>query len=342
MKLFGVKFAPINIPIRRRLQTLAAATGIIFLIGGGYVAILVMAYILIFTRFYWLGLIYIAWIYYDRKTAEQGGRRSKWVRNWSWWYYYRDYFPIKLVRTDNADLDPSRNYLLCCFPHGLLCTGPFACFATDTCDFKQIFPGITPYMLTLGMHFNRPFFRELIFGLGTASASAKSINYLLGGPGTGRAAALPVGGAAESFYCRPGQYKIVLKRRKGFVKLALKNGSPLVPVISFGETDLFSQVENPEGSFMKAVQEFLRKATGIAPIMFFGRGFFQYNFGLVPHRTAVTTVVGSPLEVGKIENPTDEQINEVHEKFTQHLVKMFEQEKHKYLENPDETQLIID
>lgn len=66
--------------------------------------------------------------------------------------------------------------------------------------------------------------------------------------------------------------------------------APLVPVISFGETDLFNQVENPEGSFLRKLQEFLRKVTGIAPIMFIGRGFFQYNFGLVPRRSPVTTV----------------------------------------------------
>lgn len=73
-------------------------------------------------------------------------------------------------------------------------------------------------------------------------------------------------------------------------RLKLFYRAPLVPVISFGETDLYSQVEHPEGSFMRSVQEFLRKATGIAPIMFVGRGFFQYNFGLAPRRSPVTTV----------------------------------------------------
>lgn len=60
--------------------------------------------------------------------------------------------------------------------------------------------------------------------LGSCSASAKSINHLLGSPGGGRMVILAVGGAAESFYCQPGSYRIILKRRKGFIKLALKNG----------------------------------------------------------------------------------------------------------------------
>lgn len=75
MNILGIKFAPVNVPLRRRLQTFAAASGILFLIAGGYVGLILMAYILIFTKYYWLGLIYIAWIYYDRKSADQGGRR---------------------------------------------------------------------------------------------------------------------------------------------------------------------------------------------------------------------------------------------------------------------------
>jgi len=37
----------------------------------------------------------------------------------------------------------------------------------------------------------------------------------------------------------PGTFNVVLGRRKGFVRLALQTGSSLVPVVSFGENDLF-------------------------------------------------------------------------------------------------------
>lgn len=99
-----------------------------------------------------------------------------------------------------------------------------------------------------------------------------------------------VGGAQEAFYCIPGQYKLVIKNRKGFCKLALQNGAPLVPVFSFGETDVFSQVKNPEGSTVRNIQEWLKKRINMAPAIPLGRGFFQYNYGIVPHRKPVTTV----------------------------------------------------
>lgn len=52
--------------------------------------------------------------------------------------------------------------------------------------------------------------------------------------------------------------------------------------------------------------------------------------------------VGSPLELPKIEEPTTEQINEYHKKFTDHLVELFEMQKHNYLKNADTIFLELD
>ena len=71
----------------------------------------------------------------------------------------------------------------------------------------------------------------------------------------------------------------------------------LVPVYAFGETDLYYQVPNPEGSIVRTIQETFKKYTGYPLFYFFvsGRGFFQYTFGILPHRRPVYTV-------GKSEN----------------------------------------
>lgn len=52
----------------------------------------------------------------------------------------------------------------------------------------------------------------------------KSIMNLLGPQRTGKAGVLVVGGAAESLKSQPGTYRIVIKNRKGFVRVALKAG----------------------------------------------------------------------------------------------------------------------
>lgn len=59
---------------------------------------------------------------------------------------------------------------------------------------------------------------------GLNAVSEKSINWILGSLGKGRVAIIVVGGAAEASYTKPGTYKIILEKRKGFCRLALQNG----------------------------------------------------------------------------------------------------------------------
>ncbi|CAH1118870.1 unnamed protein product [Phaedon cochleariae] len=339
MDFFGIQFAPLNVPLERRLQTVSAAAWMVTMAFGGFIGSLLAIYLIFFWRFWWLLTIYLTWIWtIDRHKAERGGRPFKWVRSWTWWRYNRDYFPLRVERVPFVELDPKRNYLFACFPHGMLSSGAFNAFGTEFSDFRSIFPHHDPRVVTLAQHYQMPFFRDLALGMGGISSSSASIDYVLSRPGGGYVCVLMVGGAAEAFYCKPGDYKVILKQRKGFVRLALKNGTPIVPVFSFGEIDLFDQLE---GSMLRNFQEKIRKWIGLAPVLPVGRGFFQYSFGIIPRRRPVTTVVGKPLDVPKIENPSREEVEEYHAKFVQCLTELFEEQKYNYLENPEEKKLII-
>lgn len=59
---------------------------------------------------------------------------------------------------------------------------------------------------------------------GACAATKESIEWNLTKEGTGNALVLVVGGAAEVLDAHPGQVKLILKKRKGFIKLALKHG----------------------------------------------------------------------------------------------------------------------
>ncbi|XP_066145473.1 diacylglycerol O-acyltransferase 2-like [Euwallacea fornicatus] len=340
MEIGGISFAPLKVPMDRRLQTLAAGAAFVWLIFGGFICVIFSIYLILFTKFWLLTIAYLLWVmFWDKPISQQGGRPWKWVRGWRWWKYLKAYFPTTLERLPWVELDPKKNYLFCCFPHGMLSLGVFCSFGTEYGEFNTHFPYHKPHIVTLSQHYIMPFFREMALSLGGISAEAAAIDYVLKYPEGGHACILMPGGAQESYYCKPGQYKIILKKRKGFVKLALKNGSPLVPVLSFGETDTFDQVE---GATLRKVQEFLRKRIGIAPVVPVGRGFFQYTFGLVPRRKPIWVVVGKPMNIPKIENPTNEQIEQYHSMFVDCLQKMFEEQKFNYLEDPENKKLIIE
>lgn len=202
------------------------------------------------------------------------------------------------------------------------------------------------------MHMYTPIFRELILGWGMATASANSITTLLtqssevDNPSnrdgfTSNGVMLLVGGAREALYAHRNVYKIVLKQRRGFIRIAMKTGTSIVPIISFGETGVFDQPANPPGSMMRKMQELIKKYTGIAPILFNGRGFFQYNFGVIPKRCPITQVVGAPIELAKNPDPSIEEINEVHVTFCKALQDLFEAHKSVYIENSEKVQLEI-
>jgi len=142
-----------------------------------------------------------------------------------------------------------------------------------------------------------------------------------------------VGGAAEALDAHPGSFVLTLQGRQGFVRVALTHGSSLVPVISFGETDVWRQMDNPPGSRLRNIQMCLMKRLGFSIPLIKGRGIFNYDFGLLPHRRPITSIVGEPIPLPKIERPTQEDINKYHQKYIGALQDLFDRYKGEYAPN---------
>ncbi|XP_020665348.3 2-acylglycerol O-acyltransferase 2 [Pogona vitticeps] len=322
-----IEFAPRSIPLERRLQTASVVQWVFSFMGLGLCCIAVFVGLL-FTRFWILSVLYSAWWVYDWDTPNKGGRKIKWIRNSVIWRYMRDYFPVTLVKT--ADLDPTQNYLFGFHPHGVLVAGAFINFCTEATEFSKIFPGLSPHLMMLGLFFRAPFFRDYIMSGGLVTSDKESAYYILRKPGGGNILTIAVGGAQEALDARPGAYKLLLANRKGFVRLALQHGIRLVPVFSFGENELFDQVENPKGSWLRCIQDFLQKYMGISLPLFHARGIFQYSFGLLPYRRPICTVVGKPIHVEKKPNASEEEVDKLHQVYMEELSKLFEDHKLKY------------
>ena len=69
---------------------------------------------------------------------------------------------------------------------------------------------------------------------------------------------------------------------------------------------------------------------GFAPPIIYGRGVFWKDFGFLPHRRPVTSVVGAPIPVEATPNPTDEQVDKIHKQYVDALKKLFDDQKDKY------------
>ncbi|XP_035481059.1 2-acylglycerol O-acyltransferase 3b [Scophthalmus maximus] len=284
------------------------------------VACYILFVYLMFTWLWPLPTLYFIWMVMDWQTPERGGRRSSFMRKWTVWKHHRDFFPIKLVKT--AELNPNKNYILGCHPHGIMSAGAFACFTTESCGFSEVFPGVRASLAILAGLFRIPFFREYIMFAGLCPVSKPSLVHLLSKSGEGNAVVIVIGGAAESLASSPGVNTLVVKHRKGFVRLALEFGADLVPVYSFGENELFRQLIFSEGSLSRRLQDLFKKIMGFAPCLFVGE-----HLAIMPYRIPVTTVVGSPIPVPKRVTPTEAEVDHYHGLYIEALSKLFHEHK---------------
>ena len=143
----SIEFAPLSMPFSRRLQTLAVIA-VTLLLGFGPIVGTVTFVFLLFTPIFFISVIYITVLFlWEHDRPSRGGRRINFMRRLPIWRYMCDYFPIKLIKT--TDLNPSKNYIFGYHPHGVISSGAFGSFGTEGAGFSQLFPGITPHLLTL-------------------------------------------------------------------------------------------------------------------------------------------------------------------------------------------------
>lgn len=175
----GIRFAPWNVPLQRRLQTAAVLVHILT-IG------------LLVSSFFFLCAIPLLWpiiipylIYVLMSRAPTSGelsQRREWLRRSPFWSLFASYFPARLHRTQ--ELPATRKYIFGYHPHGIISVGAWAAFATEALGFAQLFPGIVNTLLTLDSNFRIPLQAQYALAMGLASVSRESCENLLtkGGP----------------------------------------------------------------------------------------------------------------------------------------------------------------
>ncbi|KAI0478553.1 diacylglycerol acyltransferase-domain-containing protein [Xylariaceae sp. FL0804] len=325
-----IRWAVRNVPFKRRSQTM------VVLMHSLSIALSVSIFFgLCANPFAWpLLLIYLLHVL-SSKAATDGSLsyRSEWFRRSSLWHLFAGYFPAKLHKTH--DLPPTRKYIFGYHPHGIISHGAWAAFATEALGFSEKFPGITNSLLTLDNNFRVPLYREYVLSMGVRSVSKESIVNILtrGGPngeGMGRGVTVVVGGARESLEAQPGMLRLILKERKGFIKLAVRCGADLVPVLAFGENDIYDQLRPREHPWLHKVQKLILKVWKFTLPFIHGRGIFNYDVGLMPYRRPLNVVVGAPIKVRQSATVDPEEIARLHGLYVAELQKLWDTYKDEF------------
>lgn len=329
--LLSIRWAPLNIGLERRLQTLLVLchtlTIAFFLAFFFFTCAIPLSWPLLLPY-----LIYIT-LFSTAPTSGTLSGRCDFLRSLRVWSLYTSYFPARLHRSES--LLPTRKYIFGYHPHGIISHGAFAAFATEALGFAKLFPGITNTLLTLDANFRIPFYREYAMAMGVASVSRESCENILtkggaDGEGMGRAITIVIGGARESLDALPHSLRLVLKRRKGFIKLAIRTGADLVPVLAFGENDLYEQVRSDQHPLIHKFQMLIKHFMGFTIPLFHARGIFNYDVGLLPYRRPLNIVVGRPIQVVRQQDRDkidDEYINGLHAEYVKELGRLWEEWK---------------
>lgn len=322
-----IRFAPLNVPLQRRLQTLAVLMHTMSIVG-----LLGVFFMLCSIPLLWPILVpYLIYVLFsDAGTNGKLNHRNERWRSAKVWSLFASYFPARLHRSQ--ELEPTRKYIFGYHPHGIISHGAFAAFATEALGFSQLFPGITNTLLTLDSNFRTPLYREYALRMGLASVSRESIQNILSkggqnGEGMGRAVTIVVGGARESLESSPGTIRLILRRRKGFVKMAIRTGADLVPVLAFGENEIYQQVDATSHPYLHKFQLLVKKIMGFTVPLFHARGVFNYDVGMMPYRRPLNVVVGRPIRVVQEEHPGKEHVDRVHEEYIKELMRLWDEWK---------------
>jgi 2-acylglycerol O-acyltransferase 2 len=135
------------------------------------------------------------------------------------------------------------------------------------------------------------------------------------------------GGLDEQLETIHGRERVVLKKRFGFVKLAMQHGVPLVPTYVFGSSDLYYTSRLLHGS-----RKTLAKLFRVALPLYSGCwGLCTYPWPRgFPLPVPQHVVFGDPILVPRRDEPTHAEVEAEHARFVQALTTLFDEHKDRF------------
>jgi diacylglycerol O-acyltransferase 2, plant len=115
---------------------------------------------------------------------------------------------------------------------------------------------------------------------------------------------------------------LYLNNRLGFIKLALQQGVPIIPCFCFGLRKTFN-FWIPRNKVLTDIGRYF----GVLPMLFFG----VWNLPFSPGKPVdYVNLIGSPIKIPKIENPSEKEIEKYHGLFIKALSELYEGNKNEF------------
>eukprot|EP00560_Eucampia_antarctica_P003255 CAMPEP_0197840574 /NCGR_PEP_ID=MMETSP1437-20131217/45681_1 /TAXON_ID=49252 ORGANISM="Eucampia antarctica, Strain CCMP1452" /NCGR_SAMPLE_ID=MMETSP1437 /ASSEMBLY_ACC=CAM_ASM_001096 /LENGTH=338 /DNA_ID=CAMNT_0043450205 /DNA_START=103 /DNA_END=1119 /DNA_ORIENTATION=+ len=227
---------------------------------------------------------------------------------------YFDYEEIHEVSNDDLrkDLKEKKKFIMACQPHGVISFVGICSWASAPQEFRSLKTAVASVLLSI------PILKNVMGIFSLTDASGKNVRRILQkGQGLDGCIILYIGGIAELFKSSRKEERLYLKKRKGFIKVALREGVDIIPVYLFGNTSVLTVMKT--GPLAQLSRKFQVSLT-----YFWG----QYNLP-IPRPDKLLYVRGKPLGLPHIPEPTDEDINKWHAKYCDEVSRLFNENKDK-------------
>ena len=219
---------------------------------------------------------------------------------------------------------PKGKFMMLCSPHGAYAfSGTTWIGPQFRLALLKEYQHVNLFYAVASVLFYIPVVREIILMMGCREATRSTIVKLALHKTSPCSVAILPGGMYEQICTRHDEERHYVQKRLGFVKLALELGLPMVPMVGFGENQLFTT----HYKFGNNFRHWLLSTLSM------GVPFITGRFGctLIPHPITVTHVYGKAVKVAKTENPTEKQIEEAYGRYVAEVTRLFNKHAKRFL-----------
>ncbi|KAJ2860154.1 diacylglycerol O-acyltransferase 1 [Coemansia aciculifera] len=273
-------------------------------------------------------VVYLLFCFFDPRPYDGVGRRISHIHKLPIWAHVNAYFQPKMVFEE--PLDPRKKYVFGAHPHGVISYVAQLIAGTTGLGIESHFPGLVVRGVTMPATFCIPLFRDYALAMGCLSCDRNSIRRILSDRHhkLHQSLLIVVGGADESMLAHEHSADLVLLKRRGFVREAIRAGCDLVPIYNFNENSIYKLVPNHPGTLTHRFEMAIKSVCGFTVLLFYGR-----NFCFTPFKTQLTSVVGRPIRVQMNRDPSPEDITHYHTLYVEELSRIYAKHKPKYAPN---------
>lgn len=199
-------------------------------------------------------------------------------------------------------------------PHGLISISSVFFNSLKICTHPEYTPN---HAVTMPFFHYVPVLGDIARYLGSIPSDYRTIEKTLEKK---ESISIMLGGIREMITSDPFTIRLFIKKRRGIFRLALTTGTPIVPVLTYGENELFQPLHN---AYVDALNDFLYKTFGLY-IPFTTRETLQ-NWVQLSKKPLkpIHSYTGQPIHVTQIDNPSDEDIDTLRSRYIRRMKNLF-------------------